>query len=152
MKKLTQSTIFLVFLSLRALLIAQTDGTEKWSFATGGAVNSSPAIGSDGTVYFGSDDYKVYALNPDGTEKWSFTTGSNVKSSPVIGSDGTVYVGSRDNKIYALNPDGTEALSFKLGGAVRSSPALDSNGVVYVGLRRSARRRMNVGPVSSRST
>ena len=33
-----------------------------WAFETGGAVNSSPAIGSDGTVYVGSKDNKLYAI------------------------------------------------------------------------------------------
>jgi len=37
-------------------------GTKKWEFATGAAIASSPAIGSDGTVYVGSRDGKFYAL------------------------------------------------------------------------------------------
>ncbi|MGD8507021.1 MAG: PQQ-binding-like beta-propeller repeat protein, partial [Candidatus Bathyarchaeota archaeon] len=34
----------------------------KWSYITGGAIYSSPAIGSDGTVYVGSYDGKLYAF------------------------------------------------------------------------------------------
>ncbi|SVC39574.1 uncharacterized protein METZ01_LOCUS292428, partial [marine metagenome] len=33
-----------------------TPRTVLWEFETGGGVDSSPAIGSDGTVYVGSDD------------------------------------------------------------------------------------------------
>ena len=33
-----------------------------WEFKTGGDVWSSPAIGSDGTVYVGSNDKKLYAI------------------------------------------------------------------------------------------
>lgn len=40
----------------------------KWTFQTGNNVNSSPAIGVDGIIYVGSDDAKLYAVNPDGTE------------------------------------------------------------------------------------
>ena len=36
-----------------------------WEFETGGNVFSSPAIGSDGTVYVGSDDSKLYAIKTD---------------------------------------------------------------------------------------
>jgi len=36
--------------------------TVIWEFETGGAVLSSPAIGSDGTVYVGSEDNKLYAI------------------------------------------------------------------------------------------
>ena len=37
-------------------------GTLLWEFKTGGKVTSSPAIGSDGTVYVGSEDNKLYAI------------------------------------------------------------------------------------------
>ena len=47
----------------------------KWSYTTGLNVESSPAIGADGTIYVGSYDNKIYAINPDGTLKWSYTTG-----------------------------------------------------------------------------
>ena len=36
-----------------------------WEFKTGGVVFSSPAIGSDGTVYVGSDDNKLYAIKTE---------------------------------------------------------------------------------------
>jgi outer membrane protein assembly factor BamB len=72
---------------------------QKWSFTTGSYVSSSPAIGADGTIYVGSDDYNLYAINPDGSQKWSFTTGYMVLSSPAIGADGTIYVGSDDGTI-----------------------------------------------------
>ncbi len=44
-------------------------------------VESSPAIGTDGTIYVGSSDKKLYALKPDGTLKCSYTTGGTVRSS-----------------------------------------------------------------------
>jgi outer membrane protein assembly factor BamB len=69
-------------------------------------VESSPAIGSDGTVYVGSYDHKVYALNGrNGARKWVFVTGDVVQSSPAIGPDGTLYVGSWDHKVYALKTE-----------------------------------------------
>ena len=40
-------------------------GTVLWEFETGGWVRSSPAIGSDGTVYVGSGDKKLYAIKTD---------------------------------------------------------------------------------------
>ena len=40
-------------------------GTVLWEFETGGDVDSSPAIGSDGTVYVGSYDNKLYAIKTD---------------------------------------------------------------------------------------
>jgi len=52
----------LIFIAININLSGQTPGTKKWEFQTGGLVYSSPAIGSDGTVYVGSWDGKVYAI------------------------------------------------------------------------------------------
>ena len=80
--------------------------TPIWEFEAGGRVLSSPAIGSDGTVYVGSYDKKLYAINgKSGVKLWEFETGDYVWSSPAIGSDGTVYVGSHDNKLYSIKTD-----------------------------------------------
>lgn len=65
-------------------------------------MESSPAIDVEGTVYIGSSDGKLYAINADGTLKWSFQTKGAIESSPAIGSDGTIYIGSNDNHLYAI--------------------------------------------------
>jgi len=68
-----------------------------------GELWSSPAIGVDGTVYIGSFDKKVYALDgKTGTKIWEFETGDRVTSSPSIGTDGIIYIGSYDGLAYAL--------------------------------------------------
>jgi outer membrane protein assembly factor BamB len=95
--------------------------------------SGSPAIGADGTVYIGSLDSKLYALNADGTFRWSYTTGNQVYGSPAIGADGTIYIGSYDNNLYALNPDGTLKWSYTTGGHILGSAAIGSDGTVYIG-------------------
>ena len=96
------------------------NGTLKWAYTTGGNVGSSPAIASDGTIYVGSWDGKLYAIHPDGTLQWAYTTGDHVGSSPAIAKDGTIYVGSNDNKLHALNPNGTLQWAYTTG--VRCPP------------------------------
>ena len=77
-------------------------GVVKWTFATGGAIHSSPAV-VDGIVYVGSRDSYVYAIKADTGEKlWTFKTGSWVESSPVV-VGGIVYIGSNDGYFYALD-------------------------------------------------
>ncbi|HTY75456.1 MAG TPA: PQQ-binding-like beta-propeller repeat protein [Candidatus Nanoarchaeia archaeon] len=74
-----------------------------WTFTTGGAIETSPAV-VDGTVYFGSDDGSVYALNAaTGTLVWNYSTGGPVQSSPAVVND-VVYVGGfHSHAVFALN-------------------------------------------------
>jgi len=115
-----------------------TAGDKLWELKTGGPVQSSPAIGADGTVYVGSNDKWLYAINGKTEVKlWEFQTGGIVRSSPAIGFDGTVYVGSDDNKLYALSgKTGVKLWEFQTGDSfigVNSSPAISSDSTVYVG-------------------
>jgi outer membrane protein assembly factor BamB len=69
-------------------------------------VSSSPAVSPDGsTVYVGSDDNNVYALNAStGHVRWSYVTGGPVSSSPAVSSNGcTVCFGAYDFNIYQLS-------------------------------------------------
>ena len=86
-------------------------GSIKWKYPPGAtglsAIRSSPAIDSDGTVYFGTDDGILYAVNPDGTLKWTFPASGSIgaiRSSPTIGPNGIIYVGSDDGNVYAIDP------------------------------------------------
>jgi eukaryotic-like serine/threonine-protein kinase len=63
---------------------------------------SSPAI-ANGTVYIGSGDQHVYALDAGtGALRWSFATGDVVHASPAV-ANGLVYIGSWDRNLYALD-------------------------------------------------
>jgi outer membrane protein assembly factor BamB len=74
-----------------------------WTYTTGGAVETSPAVVDD-MVYIGSDDNEVYAFNAStGALVWSYTTRGNVFSSPAV-ADGVLYVGSDDGNVYAFGP------------------------------------------------
>ncbi|MFD0681642.1 MULTISPECIES: beta-alanine-activating enzyme beta-propeller domain-containing protein [unclassified Paenibacillus] len=115
------------------LAAPSSNGMKRWGFTTWGQIFSSPAIGTDGTVYVGSNDGKLYAVNKNGTKKWEFVTGDQVTSSPAIGADGTIYVGSDDKKLYAIKLDGAKKWEFVTEGRIFSTPAIGSDGTVYVG-------------------
>jgi eukaryotic-like serine/threonine-protein kinase len=107
-------------------------GTLVWRFTAGAGIGSRPTI-STGVVYFGSDDYNVYAVDArHGTKIWNFPTGGPVESSPAV-VDGVVYIGSEDYNVYAVDArHGTKIWNFPTGGPVESSPAV-VDGVVYIG-------------------
>lgn len=109
-------------------------GIEKWRFNTYiSGVDSGAAIADDGIVYFGSKDYRLYALYPNGTLKWFYETGGQIFSDPALAADGTIYITSCDHCFYALNPDGTLKWRFNTGEIVSSSPVIANNGTIYIG-------------------
>jgi outer membrane protein assembly factor BamB len=136
------------------------DGTLKWNHITtdgvGSYISGSPALGTDGTIYFASkyntigDMSNVYALNPDGTVKWNYILpdGPNrnyIQGSPAIGPDGSIYVVSFDNispqrlvNLFALNPDGTFKWKYTINDGSYSdtsaSPSVAKDGTIYVGM------------------
>ena len=76
----------------------------KWKYKANNRIGGSPAIGTDGTLYFGSYGGSYYAINSDGTLKWQYNTGTINYASPAIADDGTLYIGSHDNGLYAFTP------------------------------------------------
>ncbi len=127
-----------IWASLLLMIIAFSNPTHaasiEWSYKTADNIRSSPAIGADGTIYVGSFDNYLYALNPNGTLKWKFNTGGIIEqSSPVIGGNGNIYIGSRDGYLYSINPDGTKQWSYftTSGATIDSTPALGTDGTIY---------------------
>jgi outer membrane protein assembly factor BamB len=99
---------------------------------------SSPAIGSDGTIYVAGD--KLYAIYPNGTFRWSALSSSlgspeALRNSPVIGNDGTVYFVYHNIPLTALDPtNGSVKWSCTLGvnDHCFASPAIGKDGKIYV--------------------
>jgi outer membrane protein assembly factor BamB len=105
----------------------------RWSTATGGAVESSPAVSGDGTLYVGSRDHSLHAFDAaSGAPRWATDLGGDVDSSPAW-SSGVVYAGSADGSLRALDAaTGTERWRAVTAGAVESSPVV-SGTTVFVG-------------------
>ena len=60
-------------------------GALVWKTLTGGSIESSPCVGSDGIVYVGSSDGKLYAFNgATGVIIFSYNIGAGVDSSPAV--------------------------------------------------------------------
>jgi eukaryotic-like serine/threonine-protein kinase len=103
---------------------------------------SSPSIDAD-TVYVGSGDGNIYALDASsGALRWKFHTGNVVHASPAV-ANGMVYIGSWDSYFYAIDEkSGKERWRFKTGEdqeianqvGIQSSATL-ADGMVYFGCR-----------------
>jgi outer membrane protein assembly factor BamB len=98
---------------------------------------------ANGSVYFGSGDGNLYALDSaTGDLRWKFKTNDVVHASPAL-ADGVVFFGSWDSYFYAIDAaTGKEKWRFHGGEdpmihnqvGFQSSPAV-VNGTVYTGCR-----------------
>jgi hypothetical protein len=107
-----------------------------WSHKEDGEIRGGVALAKDGTLYFGVDDARLYAMNPDGTLKWITkvqayqdqydVTNAISTSTPTIGDDGTIYINTLGyysvysnshnfGFLWAINPDGSEKWRYEAG-------------------------------------
>ncbi|MBF0519447.1 MAG: PQQ-binding-like beta-propeller repeat protein [Nitrospirae bacterium] len=118
-------------------------GSSKWTFSEATEnIYGEPCIGGDGTVYIGSRDTYVYAVNPDGTLKWKYKTSGSIAplASPTLSPDGlSVYVGAgdphdqTDGTLYALNSAiGTLKWSKNIDPIRASGAVVGQDGTIYV--------------------
>jgi len=90
------------------------DGEKRFQVKTSsdGAVNSSPAVDSDGNVFFGDDAGVFRKVDRTGKLLWKHTFESGVRSPAVLTSEGEVFLsnGDPDNhlrgQIVRMDPQG----------------------------------------------
>jgi len=107
---------------------------------------SSPVLNlndHDLTLYFGSSDGNLYALDAyTGKKKWAFRANGSIHTSPAL-YNGTIYFGSWDTYLYALDA-GSGQLKWKFKTldqpvyhqleGIQASPTC-YNGAIYFGCR-----------------
>jgi outer membrane protein assembly factor BamB len=105
------------------------EGKVDWVFETGQEVYSSPAIGANGTIYFGSKDGFLYAISSSGGMVWRVYIEAGTESSPLVSSSGNIYITSSAGYLYSLSSDGLVNWKFSLcGRPLISQPTISPNG------------------------
>ncbi|MBU1218390.1 PQQ-binding-like beta-propeller repeat protein [Myxococcota bacterium] len=118
---------------------------KKWEFKTGDKIWSDAALSTDAkTIYFGSDDDTLYALETlTGKLKWSIkpweckkTKGANpekvrcdIDGSIHVDIYGNIFAGGKG--IIAVSPDGKELYRFDVDSHVRGGITSDSAGNLF---------------------
>lgn len=128
------------------LYTLDTAGNLAWSYDAGSPLITTPAIGLDGSQYFGSQDGYIHAVSHEGLCRWKWReskrTGSGpsaLPNTPVITEDGTVILSTHNAVLAAVQPDGTVIWERRLNESgrgdrtVMTSPTLGSDGAFYVG-------------------
>lgn len=81
--------------------LERTSGTQRWSFATRGRIDSSPVVVGQ-RVFVGSGDGNLYELDlRSGALRWRFECGAAVSASPALADD-LLVVGAEDGVLYAF--------------------------------------------------
>jgi len=121
-----------VVASLRGSLTKLSATGEKYWSIYVGSVNGNPALGSDGTIYFGSGDRNVWAVTSNGITRWRYTTPMPVHASPLV-TDTGVYIGDRNGTFYRFNLDGSVAWKFHTNGEIWGGSAMTRDGRIVFG-------------------
>jgi outer membrane protein assembly factor BamB len=119
------------------------DGTEQWSFSTGGQIFqfASPAAYADKLLFAGNagNQHALYCVNlSTHEESWNFTTATEIRATPTIWADEamifftTKYVYGKAHGLYALNLSTGEESWNVTHKSSWASPAL-SDGRLYIG-------------------
>jgi outer membrane protein assembly factor BamB len=129
-----RGSLWILLLAVANSAFSQAEGTLKWSFLASRPISSSPAVGSDGSIYFGAEDGRIYGCRSNGTVKWMPTlTQGAVSSTPAVSGD-AVYFGSWDGRLYAVSASsGSRLWFYATGSYIHSSPAVGKDGTIYVG-------------------
>lgn len=104
---------------------------EYWQFNTGSLITGSPVV-HEGTVFFGSANGKVYALDAGtGTRLWAVQTGAAGFSGPAAWN-GTLFIVGNNGIFYALNSsNGSAEWHFPSGSTVTTIPTVTGRMVFF---------------------
>lgn len=103
---------------------------EKWTFKTGDAIESAPAV-VDGVVYVSSLDKHLYALDlVSGKLKWKVKL-AHMKASPSVKGN-RIYVGDLNGKFHCIQADnGKELWSFEAEGEIHASANFHGENIIF---------------------
>ena len=133
-----------IYVAVRGILYSVSAGGAICTFDAGGAdIVAAPTIAGT-TVYVGSTNGRLYAINTiTRTLKWRYPATGNlvsILSSPFVDPEEAIVFGASDGHLYALQDKGTRGELFwnfpETGniGAVESSPARnENNSIIYFG-------------------
>lgn len=87
----------------------------EWSFQTGGPIFSHPVLDNN-TLYFGSNDSSIYALDTQTKEpRWVFSTTSPIQSKALVNKNAVYF--TNGNSVYAIdNRSGEELWKYNYSG------------------------------------
>ena len=101
-----------------------------WESEIGGGLESGSVV-ADGTVYAGTTDGLLFALDArTGAQRWHVETYNAVGATPVVAGE-TLYAVSKDAHVYAIDrDDGSERWAYDTGSGIYAPPVVTNDRVV----------------------
>ena len=105
--------------------------TREWRYATGGALRTPIAVGTDGSSYFAAEDRYLYALDLDGGLRWRYDTRRMPDGVLSLAGDGVVLISVAPNRLVGVNQSGERAFSRRLSDRILA-PAITRDGNIVL--------------------
>jgi hypothetical protein len=104
-----------------------------WQVPLGQAIIGSPVIDATGTLYVGSLDANLYAVDiQSGAVKWTFSTDGAIRSTPAISDAGNIYIANDNGEVISLDANKNILWYYKTSSAI-ATPLLYYKSTLYVG-------------------
>ncbi len=116
-----ERNVFVGCADARIRAVDLVSGVQAWELVVGAA--ASPPTLASGTVFFGTDDGKVYAAaTEDGSVGWSVPVGAVVPAAPLV-TDDRVFAGTTAGLVHCLaRGDGEKLWRAALDAPIYASP------------------------------
>ena len=117
---------------------------QLWRFSAQSIIETTPAVGPDGTIVVGTNDAFQYGVAPDGKERWR-TPGTRSPTAPVaVTKAGVAYYGDHRGALNVVQAKDGKVLARHVGQArtkakgdvgIWTAPVIDKAGNSYFGTR-----------------
>jgi uncharacterized repeat protein (TIGR01451 family) len=121
--------------SFKVFALNASNGSVLWEYPINGVNYSSFAVDSAGTIYIGTREPAMYAINSNGTLKWRYASPATtwIEAPPAVDSSGNVYFVQNIVGLVALDASG----NFKWSKSGYSdydwpTPLIGPDGAIYV--------------------
>jgi peptide/nickel transport system permease protein len=109
------------------------DPAVLWHFQDEAGLAGGVAIDKKGTIYVGSMQNKLIALNSDGSLAWEAELSAAPVGAPALGADGSIYVTDNHAGLTAFNPQGQQLWHYQpeQAGKPTRGPLSAEDGNIY---------------------
>lgn len=122
--------VFFGTLGRKVYAVDAGSGEQVWVSDLDGAVLGSPVLGPDGSLYVGTYNGDLVALNAaSGAVRWQQAGHSWIWAGPTL-EGGRLYFGDGKGSLFAYETNGRQVWNRPLNGAIVGSPLVDGGEIV----------------------